>query len=145
MTSTNVSALERSLQKTQIWIGDIATEMGWSDTERGYTALRAVLHTLRDRLPPEEAVDLAAQLPMVVRGFYYEGWKPSNTPLKFRHKDEFISRVRADAPALAAEEAERAVTAVFHQLSTKLDLGEVEQVRDSMPEEVRALWPIEGL
>jgi uncharacterized protein (DUF2267 family) len=31
-----------------------------------------VLHALRDRLTVEEASDLAAQLPMLIRGLYYE-------------------------------------------------------------------------
>ncbi len=145
MASTNVPALERSMQKTQSWLGGISTEMGWNDPEKGYLALRAVLQALRDRLPPNEAVDLAAQLPMVVRGFYYEGWHPADKPLKYRHKEEFIERVCKRAPAITREEAERAVTAVFHQLTSEIDSGELEQVRDAMPEDIRALWPWEGL
>ncbi|MFW6092747.1 MAG: DUF2267 domain-containing protein [Pseudomonadota bacterium] len=145
MTTTNVPSLERSIQKTQSWLKDISTELGWNDPERGYLALRAVLHTLRDRLPPNEAVDLAAQLPMVIRGFYYEGWHPADKPRKYRHKDEFIEQVRRIAPSITQDEAEKVISAVFHQLSSELDGGEVDEVRNAMPEEVRSLWPRAGL
>ena len=143
MSSTNVSALDRSVQQTQAWLGHIASEMGWDDHEKSYVALRAVLHTLRDRLPPDEAVDLAAQLPMLVRGFYFEGWHPTDKPLTYRDKHEFVARVRNVAPKLTAEEAERAVTAVFRELSTELEWGEVEEAREAMPADVRGLWPEE--
>jgi uncharacterized protein (DUF2267 family) len=68
-------------------------ELGWEDAHKAYQALRLVLHTLRDRLTVEEAVQFAAQLPMLVRGFYYEGWAPTGNPLKHRHKQEFLSNI----------------------------------------------------
>lgn len=141
MSTTNVAALDRSVQQTQAWLGHIAHDMGWEDHDKTYMALRAVLHTLRDRLPPDEAVDLAAQLPMLVRGIYFEGWHPADKPLRYRNKEEFVTRVRTVAPRLEAAEAERAVTAVLRELSTELDWGGVDQARRSMPEEVRELWP----
>jgi uncharacterized protein (DUF2267 family) len=139
--TTNVAALDRSVQQTQVWLGHIAQDMGWQDHDKSYIALRAVLHTLRDRLPPDEAVELAAQLPMLVRGIYFEGWHPAGKPLKYRDKDEFLQRVRKVAPQLEDGEAERAVTAVLRELSTELDWGEVDDARRAMPEEVRELWP----
>lgn len=145
MSTTHVAALDRSVQQTQAWLGHIAQDMGWEDHDKSYTALRAVLHTLRDRLPPDEAVDLAARLPMLVRGIYFEGWHPSGKPLRYRNKDEFVTRVRTVAPKLEAAEAERAVTAVFRELSTELAWGEVDEARNAMPEEVRELWPRESL
>ena len=64
-----------TLQKTNVWLNDIMNELDWQEHPyKAYLALRTVLHTLRDRLTIEEAVQLGAQLPMLVRGFYYEGW-----------------------------------------------------------------------
>ncbi|MFU8816319.1 MAG: DUF2267 domain-containing protein [Pseudomonadales bacterium] len=145
MANHHVAAFDRTLQKTHIWIGGITNQMGWEEHEKGYVALRAVLHALRDRLPPDEAVDLAAQLPMLIRGIYFEGWRPSNKPLKYRHKEQFIEQVRREAPSVTDDEAERAVSAVFHQLSTEIDGGEVEDVRNAMPQEIREMWPVDGL
>lgn len=142
MSTTHVPALDRTVQQTQAWLGHIAQEMGWDDNQKSYAALRAVLHALRDRLPPDEAVDLASQLPMLVRGIYFEGWKPAATPLACRDKQEFLSRVGAAAPALEEAEVARAAAAVFRELATELDWGEVEEAMDAMPEPVRELWRV---
>ena len=64
-------------------------ELDWENEHKAYLALRTVLHTLRDRLSVEEAVQLGAQLPMLIRGFYYEGWTLKQKPTKERHKTEF--------------------------------------------------------
>lgn len=58
-----------------------------------YAALRAVLHALRDRLTVQEAADLAAQLPLLVKGIFYDNWNPSGVPKKI-HKDEFLAEIR---------------------------------------------------
>lgn len=138
----NVSALDRTVLQTQAWLGHISQQMGWEDPEKSYVTLRAVLHALRDRLPPDEALDLAAQLPTLVRGIYFEGWHPAGKPLTYRNKAEFLERVRRAARKLEEREAERAVTAVLHELSTELDQAEVNHVRQAMPPELRELWPV---
>jgi uncharacterized protein (DUF2267 family) len=145
MGSTHVSVFDKTLEKTNAWLSELETAMGWNDRNKAYMALRAVLHALRDRLPPDEAVDLAAQLPMLIRGFFYEGWHPANKPLKYRHKDEFLQRATKEAPWLQDAELERAVTAVFGILSSQLGGGEPAQVRHLLPPELRELWPQPGL
>jgi hypothetical protein len=39
--------------------------------------LGGMLHVLRDRLTIQEAVQPGAQLPMLIRGLYWEGWDPA--------------------------------------------------------------------
>ncbi|HEX7037735.1 MAG TPA: DUF2267 domain-containing protein [Pseudomonadales bacterium] len=138
----NVAALDRTVLQTQAWLGHISQQMGWEDPEKSYATLRAVLHALRDRLPPDEAVNLAAQLPTLVRGIYFEGWHPADEPLTKRNRAEFLERVRRAAPELTEREARRAVTAVLLELSTELDQREVKRVRQAMPPELRELWPV---
>jgi uncharacterized protein (DUF2267 family) len=52
-----------------------------------------LLHAPRDRLPPEVAVHLGAQFPMLVRGVYYEGWHMAGKLTKGRSAQEFASHV----------------------------------------------------
>ena len=127
------------------WIKDVATGMGSTDMQRSYKILRSVLHATRDRLVPDEAVQLGAQLPMLVRGFYYEGWHPQNKPKRYRHKEPFLAEVSKDVPDLDETQVERAVTAVFQTLESEMPGGELEQVRHALPAELRELWPVVGM
>ena len=72
MSSTGIAAFDKTIRKTNIWLNELQAIMGWDSRGHAYQ-LRAVLHAIRDRLLPGDAVDLAAQLPMLVRRFYYEG------------------------------------------------------------------------
>ena len=140
MNSIGVDVFDTTLQKTSVWLKGVMEEMGWEDRHRAYSVLRAVLHALRDRLIVDEAVNLGAQLPMLIRGFYYEGWRPEGRPSKYRHKEEFFAQVAKTLPGMEQAELERAVRAVFKVLSSQVTGGEIAQVRDQLPAEVRELW-----
>lgn len=145
LSATDVPAFDKTLQKANHWLRELQIAMGCQERQTAYTALRAVLHATRDRIPPNEAADLAAQLPMLIRGLFYEGWRPANKPLKYRHRKEFLARVAKEAPALEEDEIEAAVTAVFGTLASELGPGETDQVRALLPAEIRELWPQRGL
>jgi uncharacterized protein (DUF2267 family) len=103
-------------------------------------ALRAVLHALRDRLTVEEAAHLAAQLPKLIRGLYYQGWEPGHVPVKM-HRQEFLERVRSDLPFDAGDEAERLVQTVLSSLRRHVTDGEWDNVRATMPTDLAAALP----
>jgi uncharacterized protein (DUF2267 family) len=142
---SEVSVFSKTEQKTMHWINHVASSMGSTDTQRSYKILRAVLHATRDRLIPDEAVQLGAQLPMLVRGFYYEGWNPHDKPKRYRHKAEFLAEIRKNVPDLDDVQLERAVTAVFETLESEMPGGELEQVRHALPAELREMWPTPGM
>lgn len=137
----NLGVFEKTTQKTAHWIEAVAHNMGSTDMERSYHVLRSVLHAVRDRLPPDEAVHLGAQMPMLVRGFYYEGWHPANKPEPYRHKNEFLDHIARDVPTLDPTQRERAASAVFTLLNEEISGGETEQVRHALPAEIREIWP----
>ena len=142
---THISVFDKTEQKAMNWINSVSQNMGSTDSQRSYTILRAVLHATRDRLIPEEAAQLGAQLPMLVRGFYYEGWHPSDKPRKYRHKSQFLEEVHKKVPTLDQTQLERAATAVFETLESEMPGGELDQVRHALPRELRELWPIPGM
>jgi uncharacterized protein (DUF2267 family) len=141
MTTGEVEVIETTVQKTHLWLKEIAEELGTPDRHRAYRALRAVLHALRDRLTVDEAAQLGAQLPMLVRGIYYEGWDPSHKPLKERHKEEFLAHIRRDFRDEPAVDAEQLARAVFAVLARRVTEGEIEDVKHILPKELRELWP----
>ncbi|GLV47570.1 hypothetical protein TJA_07400 [Thermus sp. LT1-2-5] len=143
MSATGLEVFDATLHKTHTWLRAIMEELGIEDRHRAYMALRAVLHALRDRLPVEEVAQLGAQLPMLIRGIYYEGWDPTGKPLKERHKEEFLAHVARElkTPSGPAVDPERAAQAVFKVLKQKVTEGEIQDVRQLLPKELRELWP----
>jgi len=146
MSTTNIEAFDTTVQKTNEWLRDISRELGDENRRHAYLALRGTLHAIRDFLPIEESAQLSAQLPMLVRGIYFEGWNPSDTPAEDRSLESFLSRTEhALERALWNEDhgidAEHAARAVLRVLSDRISAGETEQVRHVLPEHVRKLWP----
>ena len=129
-----VSVIDRTVAKTNEWLVRLCRELDIDDRQRAYGALRAVLHTLRDRIGPEVSVHLAAQLPLLVRGIFYEGWDPGSTPQKLT-LDEFIVRVEREATLHSSAEAASATRAVMQVLWDELAPGTMDHVIAVLPEE----------
>ena len=141
MSATGLAVFDTTIQKTHVWLDDIMREMQWSDErQRAYLALRSVLHALRDRLTMEETLDLGAQLPMLVRGFYYEGWKPLDTPRKERHKEEFLAHIKQAFRNDDRMDPEQITRAVFRVLARRVNEGEIQDIQRILPAELRELW-----
>lgn len=140
MHPTTAELFTETIEKTGNWLQELMRDLHSTHPQQAYSVLRAVLHTLRDRLSVGEAADLGAQLPMLVRGFYYEGWRPGGHPSKMRHREEFLQHIKELYPGLADEDRERAVAAVFKLLARHVTGGELQQVRDQLPADIRSLW-----
>lgn len=130
-----------AVQKAYSWINEVGEALGTEDRQQAYQALRASLHALRDRLQVDEASHLGAQLPMVVRGIYFEGWKPAGKPEKQRTLQAFLDALREEVPGMLPSDAPVAAAAVFEVLQRHVSAGEVEDVQGMLPSEVRELWP----
>jgi uncharacterized protein (DUF2267 family) len=140
---TGYSTFNSTVHKTNRVLRDIEEAYGWRKElrEQSYSALRAVLHALRDRLTVQEAADLAAQLPMLVRGLFYEAWDPSRVPVKM-HKDEFLERIRRHLSfELPDDNIERCVRVVLGALGRFVTEGELEDIRAVMPRDIAVLVP----
>lgn len=139
---TSRDVFDGTLQKTQIWLNDLMSELDWAGKpEKTYFALKTVLHALRDRLTVEEAVQLGAQLPMLVRGFYYEGWTLKGKPHKERHKEDFLAHVKDAFKDDVTVRPESVVRGVFRVLERHTSDGEIEDVKNSLPKALLELWP----
>lgn len=138
-TTTHVPTLEHAIHQTNVWLGEVAAALDGADRQYAYRTLRATVHALRDRLTVDEAAQLAAQLPDLLRGIYYEGWDPSATPVRERTREQFLDHVAREGALAGRTEASVAVGAAMAVLTRHVSAGELDDVRATLPQEIRAL------
>jgi len=100
-----VEIIDHSVEKTRVSLNELAAELGSDDHRYAYRVLRAVLHAVRDRLTIDEAAQLAAQLPELIRGIYYEGWDPSQPAARYHDSKPFLDRIITEALLAGESEA----------------------------------------
>ena len=141
MAFTGLDVFDRAVHTSNRWVKDLQTTLGWDDRRHAYTAFVAVLHALRDRLPVQEAVHLGAQLPMILSGAYYSGWRPSTTPRRFEDRQGFLDRVAEELHvSVPGADVEHATRSVFDVLARHVTAGELQDVVALLPRELRDLW-----
>ncbi|PWE16943.1 DUF2267 domain-containing protein [Marinicauda salina] len=143
MPDTNVSVLDESIHKTNAWLDEIEKTLGAQTRQAAFVALRSVLHALRDRLTVDEAAHLSAQLPMFVRGVFYDGYRPAKMPFPIYEKKAFLAHVGEGFGGAGnlGFSPEQATKAVFAALNAHVSPGEIEDVRMMLNTEIRELWP----
>jgi uncharacterized protein (DUF2267 family) len=99
-----------------------------------------VLHVLRNRLTPEQAMHLGAQLPLLVRGIFYDGWRIAGKPSDEGQPVEFATLVVADLPPSLARVL-RVTRTGFGLLEKELDRDETDRIMATLPYPLRVRWP----
>jgi uncharacterized protein (DUF2267 family) len=140
MSATGLDVFDKTLQTTHIWLDEIMKELG-PDRQVAWRSLNAVLRALRDRVPIELAAHLGAQLPLLVRGAYYDQWHPNREPEKYRTAEEFLARISQELDDIRPVNSTTAAQAVFATLTRHVTGGQTTKVREAIPEDIRRLWP----
>ncbi|RXZ66578.1 DUF2267 domain-containing protein [Pelagerythrobacter rhizovicinus] len=138
MSANGLEVFDKTLQTTNIWLDQIMERLG-PDRQVAWKALSTVLHKLRDRLPVEEAAHLGAQLPLLVRGVYYDQYQPARQPVRC-NREEFVAEVTEWLADTRPVDPEEAIRAVFDVLSRNIDTGQIEKIKAILPEGIRDLW-----
>jgi uncharacterized protein (DUF2267 family) len=124
MNWTGLDVFDNSIRRTNTWLKEFMQELNWTDRRQAALALCDVLQSVRNCLDVHAAVQFGDQLPLLIRGAYFEGWKPTNQPVTVRPLPD-----------------ETLVKAVFRLLNRKADEGEIERLDRFLPEDLRRLWP----
>ena len=132
--------LRAAVSETEAWIDDVMHRLGWHDRERVYLVFLATLHALRDSLPLDEAIYVGAQLPPLLRGFYYEGWHPG-AHRAAKSRSAFLERIFDGVHRDPAIDIERAARVVLATLASRLPAGELEDAKAATPQPLHNLWP----
>lgn len=123
------------------FIKEVAYELG-TDRDRAARITRAILHAVRDRLPPDDAVQFAQGLPMALKGIYFDQYDISKTPVIIRGRERFIDFVCSKDQFTAAydfpnrQSVQEALRAVFFVLENNMDFGQVDQIKKLMNKEI---------
>ncbi len=134
---------DKQCKEALMWVYDVAERTTCPErADWAFSALRSVLHAIRDRTTIEEAFHLSAQLPVLLRGYYFEGYRPSAQKIKM-NAGQFLIRIRKDMGPSNELSPEEAFSAVLKVLYEHLSVGELEDVKQSMPKNIVKLWESE--
>jgi len=134
--------LEHAVQEVHEWLNEIKAVCQWNNDAEAYAILRSVLQLLRDHLPLHSSIKLASQFSPLIRGLFYEGWRPIEQPMRERTEREFIDRLAEmlEQYKHTRIEPELAAVAVFKTLQTKIDPNEVKKILAQLPKGVRKIF-----
>ena len=137
--TTGLDVFDATVQQTNLWLKEIMAKVPGSDRHFAYQLLRATLHVFRDRIGPENAVHFGAQLPILIRGVYYDGWQLSKPPAKTRHLDEFLAAIQKEARRDLGPDLKLKVRAVFTVIAHNVGEHEIDKLRKVLPMELQPL------
>ena len=141
MSVKSIGNFEHALHLANEWIKDLADKPEVGSEAQAYTILRVVLHSIRDRLRVDEVAHLSAQLPMLVRGFFFEGWKPPVQDFEGPESSRYLLQDVGDRLARVSEiEAEDAMFLVYELLTQKFSPGEMKYVDRALPYDLLFPW-----
>ena len=143
MSSTGLDVFDKTLQTTNIWLDEIMQTLG-PERNVAWHVLGAVIRALRDRLPAELSAHLSAQLPLLVRGAYYDRYRPGHGIAPLHTDDDFLHHVAEDLGGIRPVNVRKATQSVFAVLVHHVTPEQVEKVKASLPASIRALWPEHG-
>lgn len=141
MTAQGLEVIDQSVHLTHEWINELAGRLGWSSRRSVLRLMRVVLHRIRDHMLVDETAQFSAQLPILIRGFFFEGWVPKDTPIKERHAADFVGFIGNHMRDADEYRGRADIKCVFDLLNARISRGEVEDIRANLPQDVRDLWP----
>lgn len=140
MTRT-IHVFERTTHEAHEWVNELAGRTGWTNEREVLRLLRTVLAKIRDHLPVNEMAQFSAQLPILLRGMFFEGWQAKLTPIHERHVADFVADVEDAIGNVIDYQGVTDIKAVFNVVNARISRGEVNDVRSCLPQELRDLWP----
>ncbi|NNU81155.1 DUF2267 domain-containing protein [Halovulum dunhuangense] len=141
MSRKGTETIDHAAQVAHEWVNELQARLEWADPADVLRLMRVTLAALRDRLGPEESAQLAAQLPLMIRGLFWEGWNPSGKPVLDRSGADFIAQIERHVGEVAEYRGPEDITTVFRTLEAHVSEGEIADVRARLPQALRALWP----
>ena len=142
MSAQGLQVIDHTVQLTHEWIKELVERLDWTSPKDALRLMRVTLAAVRDHLGHDESAQLAAQLPLLIRGMYYEGWRPSETPVKQRDRASFVMRIEGEVGEVLDYRGPEDISTVFKLLNARISRGEIDDVRSRLPDAIRSMWPV---
>ena len=139
MSTHGLEVFDGTLETTHVWLNEICDELG-PDKHVAWKVLSVVLQKLRERLPLPLAAHLGAQLPLMIRGVYYDQFEPGRLPAERTTREGFIHEVHEALSDTRPVNPEHAIRCVFGVLGRHVSKGQVRKICDALPHGMRQLW-----
>ena len=139
MSANGLEVFDKTLETTHIWLKEIMADLG-PDRHVAWKVLSVVLHKLRDRLPLGLAAHLGCQLPLLIRGVYYDQFEPAKLPTQCDNREQFVAEVAEWLTDTRPVDPDLAVRSVFGVLSRHVSEGQIAKVREALPRDLRQSW-----
>lgn len=136
---------DKYCQDGQRFIRDMAMQLGRpGELDHAFRVTKAVFHTLRRRITPQESMHIVAQLPMLLKGLYVDGWEISQAQTESRTLDEFLADLRANDHVAAdfADEklAKEKIRRTFNAIRPFIEEGEIVHIMNELPAEIAEVF-----
>jgi len=141
MSAQGLEAIDHTVQVTHEWVNELRERLGWVSSRDALRLLRATLVQVRDHLGTEEVAQLSAQMPLLIRGMYFEGWQPKHTPVRDRSPEHFVEAISARLSDSHEWGGVQDIVVVFKLLNNRISKGEIDDVKANLPRAIRDLWP----
>lgn len=129
------------------FVNNLAEELGHpGEISRTGIVLRAVMHSLRERITISESLHLLSQLPMFLKAIYVDEWKYRDKPLDLNTVEDFKEEVKLHQVQYGEQEfnwsksTEEIIKTVFAALNTYVSEGEFEDIIAQMPKDLKELF-----
>ncbi len=135
---------EKFAQEGNEFVNRLAADLGHpEERDRVTLLLKAVLHTLRERISIPESFHLLAQLPMALKGAYVDQWKYREQPENYKSLTEFLGNIERLQHSFGEREfswnqsTEQLTRTVLSHLGEIITDGQVTHIVSNLPEEIR--------
>jgi uncharacterized protein (DUF2267 family) len=141
MSAQGLKVIDYAVQLTHEWINALRARLDWTSSRDAARLLRGTLAPLRDHLQHDEVAQLSAQMPLLIRGMFFEGWRPAHTPVRDRKAEPFVAAVERQLGHVQDWRGAQGIAAVFRTLNSKISEREVRNVKAGLPRVIRNMWP----
>ena len=118
------------------FLGAVQQRLDLTDKTEAETATRSVLAATADRLTPEEANDLAAQLPHEMAEFI----RRRRPGVQKMDRNTYIGRIQGDLDLMKPTQAEQVAKGILSVVRDAVGEGEWQDVVSQMPMDMKDMF-----